>query len=87
MKLNSVRSRSIGRELLRGSQEKNSPIIESLRAAAISSFGPVEAGQIPLRLTMISDMVQNTPLANQFQAEPASSSCRNRQLGQHYNPS
>lgn len=57
-------------ELLRGSQEKNSPIIESLRAAAISSFGSVEAGQIPLRLTMISDMVQNTALSNQFQTEP-----------------
>lgn len=57
-------------ELLRGAQEKNSPIIESLRAAAISSFGPVEPGQMPLRLTMISDMVQNTPLANQFQTEP-----------------
>jgi hypothetical protein len=57
-------------ELLRGSQEKNSPIIESLRAAAISSFGSMEAGQIPLRLTMISDMVQNTPLSNQFQTEP-----------------
>jgi hypothetical protein len=57
-------------ELLRGSQEKNSPIIESLRAAAISSFGPVEPGQMPLRLTMISDMVQNTSLANQFQTEP-----------------
>lgn len=57
-------------ELLRGSQEKNSPIIESLRAAAISSFGPLDAGQIPLRLTMISDMVQNTALSNQFQTEP-----------------
>jgi len=57
-------------ELLRASQEKNSPIIESLRAAAISSFGSVESGQTPLRLTMISDMVQNTPLSNQFQTEP-----------------
>jgi hypothetical protein len=57
-------------ELLRGSQEKNSPIIESLRAAAISSFGSVEPGQIPLRLTMISDMVQNTTLSNQFQTDP-----------------
>jgi hypothetical protein len=55
---------------LLGSQEKTSPIIESLRAAAISSFGPVEAGQLPLRLTMISDMVQNTSLSNQFQIEP-----------------
>jgi hypothetical protein len=35
-------------ELLRGSKESTSPIIESLRAAAISSFGPVERGQIPL---------------------------------------
>ena len=68
-KFSSVLDQTVA-ELLRGSQEKNSPIIESLRAAAISSFGPVDPGQIPLRLTMISDMVQNTPLANQFQAEP-----------------
>lgn len=57
-------------ELLRGSKESTSPIIESLRAAAISSFGPVERGQIPLRVTMISDMVQHTPLYSQFQNEP-----------------
>ena len=57
-------------ELLRGSKESTSPIIESLRAAAISSFGLVERGQIPLRVTMISDMVQHTPLYSQFQAEP-----------------
>lgn len=57
-------------ELLRGSQEKTSPIIESLRAASISSFGPVNAGEIPLRVTLISDMVQNTSLANQFASEP-----------------
>jgi hypothetical protein len=57
-------------ELLRGSKEKASPIIESLRAAAISSFGPIERSQIPLRVTMISDMVQHTPLYSQFQLEP-----------------
>ncbi|NEW85904.1 hypothetical protein DU475_01315 [Rhodopseudomonas sp. WA056] len=56
-------------ELLRASSEPNSPIIESLRGAAISSFGPIEAGKIPLRVTMISDMVQNTRLSNQFQSE------------------
>lgn len=56
-------------ELLRGSQEKNSPIIESLRAASISSFGAVAAGEMPLRLTIISDMVQNTSIASQFAAE------------------
>lgn len=56
-------------ELLRASSEPNSPIIESLRAAAISSFGSIEVGKIPLRVTMISDMVQNTRLSNQFQSE------------------
>jgi hypothetical protein len=68
-KFSAVLDQTVG-ELLRGSQEKNSPIIESLRAAAISSFGSVEPGQIPLRLTMISDMIQNTALSNQFQTEP-----------------
>lgn len=57
-------------ELLRGGKENTSPIIESLRAAAISSFGSVERGQIPLRVTMISDMVQHTSLYSQFQSEP-----------------
>jgi hypothetical protein len=56
--------------LLRASKEDTSPIIESLRAASITSFGAVDAGQIPLRLTMISDMVQHTSLNSQFQAEP-----------------
>jgi hypothetical protein len=56
-------------DLLRGNTQPSSPIIESIRAAAISSFGPVEAGHIPLRMTLISDMVQHTKLASQFQAE------------------
>ncbi|MCK1388725.1 hypothetical protein [Bradyrhizobium sp. 21] len=57
-------------ELLRASKENSSPIVESLRAAAISSFGSIERGQVPLRLTMISDMIQHTTLYSQFQAEP-----------------
>ena len=56
-------------DLLRAQTQKTSPIIESLHAAAITSFGPVERGQIPLRITMISDMIQNTPLYSQFQSE------------------
>jgi hypothetical protein len=56
-------------ELLRGSTQKNSPIIESIKAAAITSFGPVEQGHIPLRVTMISDMIQNTKLYSQFQSD------------------
>ncbi|MGJ4940632.1 hypothetical protein ACQR1W_08685 [Bradyrhizobium sp. HKCCYLS1011] len=57
-------------DLLRASRQNSSPIIESLRAASVTSFGSVEAGQVPLRLTMVSDMVQHTALASQFQAEP-----------------
>ncbi|MCP9629467.1 hypothetical protein NML43_20445 [Rhodopseudomonas palustris] len=56
-------------DLLNASSQSNSPIIESLRGAAISSFGSIQSGQIPLRVTMISDMIQNTPQFNQFQAE------------------
>jgi hypothetical protein len=56
-------------ELLRGSKESKSPIIESIRAAAISSFGAVGPGQMPLRLTLISDMIQNTNLYSNFQGE------------------
>jgi hypothetical protein len=58
-------------ELLRGSNEKTSPIVESLRAAAISSFGMVDPGQMPLRVTLISDMIQNTTLYSNFQTEPS----------------
>lgn len=68
-KFSSVLDRAVD-ELLRGSKENISPIIESLRAAAITSFGPVDPGHIPLRLTMISDMVQHTSLNSQFQSEP-----------------
>lgn len=47
-------------ELLRESTRDTSPIIESMKAATISSFGPFEQRKMPLRLTMISDMVQHT---------------------------
>jgi hypothetical protein len=57
-------------ELLQVSTLPNSPIIESLRAAAITSFGPLTAGTIPLHVTLVSDMVQNTALASQFKTEP-----------------
>jgi hypothetical protein len=57
-------------ELLHVSTLPNSPIIESVRAAAITSFGPVTAGKIPLHVTLVSDMVQNTALTSHFKTEP-----------------
>jgi hypothetical protein len=55
--------------LLRVSTLPNSPIIESLRAAAGTSFGPFPIGKIPLHITMVSDMVQNTSALSQFKSE------------------
>jgi hypothetical protein len=55
--------------LLRENTQANSPIIESLRGAAITSFGPV-SGNLPLRLILVSDMVQHTSLASHFKSEP-----------------
>jgi hypothetical protein len=57
-------------ELLKVSTLPNSPIIESMRAAALTSFGPLNAGQIPLHVTLVSDMVQNTAAISHFRAEP-----------------
>jgi uncharacterized membrane protein len=57
-------------ELLQETTRANSPIIESLHAAAITSFGSINAGTIPLHVTLVSDMVQNTSLASHFKTEP-----------------
>jgi hypothetical protein len=57
-------------DLLRISTRDTSPIIESMKASAISSFGPFEQRKIPLRLTMISDMIQGTRAYSHYQTEP-----------------
>jgi hypothetical protein len=57
-------------ELLRATTRDSSPIIESMKAAAISSFGPWERRKIPFRLTIVSDMVQHTQLNSHFKSEP-----------------
>jgi len=57
-------------QLLEASSKPYSPIIESMKAAAIESFGPFQQTKIPLGLTVILDMVQNTPLNNHFRALP-----------------
>jgi hypothetical protein len=41
-----------------------------MKAAAIASFGPFEHRQVPFRLTMISDMIQNTPAYSHFRSAP-----------------
>ena len=68
-RFSAVLDRKVG-ELLQPSTRRNSPIIESLRAAAITSFGSIRTGTIPLHATLVSDMVQNTSLVSQFRSEP-----------------
>jgi hypothetical protein len=57
-------------DLLKESTKPSSPIIESIRAAAISSFGPFGESEIPVELTIISDMVQHSPLNSHFRGAP-----------------
>ncbi|MCB1385339.1 MAG: hypothetical protein KDJ80_05315 [Nitratireductor sp.] len=47
-------------ELTSENELPTSPILESLRAAALWSFGAQKSGAIPLRLTLVSDMIQNS---------------------------
>jgi hypothetical protein len=57
-------------DLLKNSTRDTSPIIESMKAAAITSFGPYENRNIPFRLTIASDMVQHTRDYSNFRTEP-----------------
>jgi hypothetical protein len=53
-------------ELLAETSRPSSPILESLKAAAISSFGRFERRDVPLRLSIVSDMIQHTPEYSHF---------------------
>jgi hypothetical protein len=72
--------------LLKASVQPISPIIESLHAAAISSFGPLkesslgrlrepseaaprQSRKVPLRVTLFSDMIQNTAFYSQIRSD------------------
>jgi len=48
----------------------NSPILESIKASAISSFGRFDRGTLPLRITIISNMIQNSPVLSHYRSEP-----------------
>jgi hypothetical protein len=67
-RFSSVLDRTI-EQLLHENTLDNSPIIESIKAAAITSFGMIEERKTRLRLTLISDMVQHSALFSQFRAE------------------
>jgi hypothetical protein len=68
-KFSSVLDKTIS-DLVQGNTKDSSPIIESLRGAAISSFGSINASKVPLRATLISDMVQHTSTVSHFRNSP-----------------
>jgi hypothetical protein len=55
--------------LLETATADSSPILESIKAAAVSSFGSVEPGQIPLQMTIVSDLVQHSQGNSHFRGE------------------
>jgi len=58
-------------ELLKASTRPTSPIIESLRAASITSFGPLsESKEIAFRVTLFSDMIQHSELCSHYRNDP-----------------
>jgi uncharacterized protein YneF (UPF0154 family) len=58
-------------ELLKVGEQKNSPIIESLRAATITSLGsPLLRPETSVRVILFSDMIQNTADHSHYRAKP-----------------
>lgn len=55
---------------LTGTTRPSSPIIESLHAAAQTSFGSFDDNQIPLRMTLVSDMVQHSKAVSHLRNQP-----------------
>jgi hypothetical protein len=56
-------------ELLVESTRPSSPILESIKAAAITSFGPYEAGTLDRRISIVSDMIQHSELNSHFRGQ------------------
>ncbi len=56
-------------QLLVATTKPVSPILESLHAAAQTSFGALPDG-IPCRLTLISDLIQHSVASSHFKSEP-----------------
>jgi hypothetical protein len=51
--------------LTQPSEMPNSPIMESIKAVCVAAFGTLRSGT-PARLTIVSDMIQNSPALNQY---------------------
>ncbi len=56
---------SVRQKLLIGAARDNSPIMESIKAVCIDAFGTATPG-IPLRLLIVSDMIQHTTIASHY---------------------
>lgn len=56
--------------LVQESERPTSPIMESIRAAALTSLGPLESGSVPIRVTLVSDMIQHSERTSHYREPP-----------------
>jgi hypothetical protein len=57
-------------ELLNAESRSSSPIIESIKAATVASFSNPTGQDDPVfRLTIVSDMIQNSPVLSQYRSD------------------
>lgn len=56
-------------QLMEPSTRSTSPILESIRGVAVNSFGSTDRSAVPLTLSIVSDMIQNTPAYSQLRGD------------------
>lgn len=56
---------AVRKALLEPAQRKTSPIMESIKAVCIDAFGAAPPG-VPLRLVVVSDLVQHSPVTSHY---------------------
>lgn len=65
--------------LLSPSTRQTSPIMESLKAVCVDAFGAAPAG-VPLRLTIVSDMLQHSAVASHYRERDVEALLRSPRL-------
>lgn len=67
--------------LLEASRRNASPIIESIKAVCVGAFGSLPQGR-PTRVTVISDMLQHSPLISHFRERDFDAFARSGRIAQ-----
>lgn len=74
-----ARFETVGKALLERAQRKTSPIMESIKAVCIDAFAATPPG-VPLRLVVVSDLVQHSPIVSHYRERNFESFLRDPRL-------